>query len=133
MIANNLLANCYAQGKGVEKSEALAAQIAQRNTPELWREANLERLSRPSRSAKKSMARHLHLYNLNKDFDLAEEFVEKVFENAKDTEESYKDICLTTIKQAKELEEKNQELEEKNKQLLGIAKRTGRHDVHVRA
>ena len=83
VFANWSLAACYAQGKGVEKNEALAAQISQRITPDEMNKAALEifanimEMSPTSVLAKETIALRLDVHNSNKEFDSAEEYVAK--------------------------------------------------------
>ncbi|MCI0444375.1 hypothetical protein L0152_14350, partial [bacterium] len=117
------LSNCYSQGKGVEKDLKKARNLRGEIGASLSDFAKIlvqGITSRPYEYVHHN--RSLGLLRLNlliqtRQYKSAEEFVEKFFENAAETESSYKDICLTTIEQAEELDQKNKELEAKNKAL----------------
>ncbi|MEQ1638321.1 MAG: hypothetical protein ABL903_16700 [Methylococcales bacterium] len=137
VLANKALAECYEQGKGVEKNEALAAQIYQRINPKELQEIKLESLAGIMEISPKSSAAieilplRLAAHNSIQEFDLSEEFVEKVFEDARGREKIFKEICLTNIKQAKILikqkEEASNSLHEKEREMLSFFTHTMRN------
>lgn len=114
------LSICYAQGKGVKKDLKKANEYYPcdcRSLGEVFVEG-IKCINHTSQYIKTFLILlRINLYKLGKEYDLACEFIKNIFEESNGIDKTFKDICLTSIEQEKELEIKNQEIEEKNKEL----------------
>ncbi|MEI6335167.1 MAG: tetratricopeptide repeat protein [Methylococcaceae bacterium] len=118
--ANLSISKCYREGKGVEKNEELANQHCDRVDNDSLGNAFYEGLMHHSPKAafaKEALGLRLHLHNSLGEFDKATDHVNKVFENADGSDNTFKEISLELIKSKKELEEKNQQLQKAKDEL----------------
>lgn len=121
--ANFSISKCYREGKGVEKNEELASQYFERVDKDSLDNAIYEgftyimHLSPKAAFAKEALGLRLHLHNSLGEFDKATDHVNKVFENADGSDNTFKEISLELIKSKKELEEKNQQLQKAKDEL----------------
>ncbi|MGD7036745.1 tetratricopeptide repeat protein [Methylotuvimicrobium buryatense] len=112
---------CYALGKGVEKDLVKADRLSREFDPGEVGEFLMEKLSLNVDYGFTEHNRTLGLLRLNlltqNDIVQAETFFDDFFSGNKETNIGLRNICLTSLQQAVELEEKNRELEAKNKKL----------------
>ncbi|MBE0435163.1 MAG: sel1 repeat family protein [Methylomicrobium sp.] len=112
---------CYALGKGVEKDLVKADRLSREFDPGEIGEFLMEKLSLNVDYGFTEHNRTLGLLRLNlltqTDIVQAETFFDDFFGGNKETNIGLRNICLTSLQQAVELEEKNRELEAKNKKL----------------
>lgn len=120
------LSICYAQGKGVEKS----LDIAKQSRPN-WLDEMGDILinGRVNSGQEYNNGRvfltllRIEVYKNFKDHQLAKEYLEEIFDGTGyEVDQYFKPLCLATIEQDWQLDEKNQELEAKNKQLQDAQK-----------
>ncbi|WP_341326835.1 tetratricopeptide repeat protein [Methylotuvimicrobium sp. KM2] len=137
--AGFLTACCYLDGKGVEQNYELALEwfndAAMRghsdannwlnNNSKLTDQTNFDvvkSLSPESAGAERFLPLRLSVFIDNKEYDLAKEFVEKIFEIVPYLDQNFKHVCIKAIDQAEELDIKNKQLEVTNKQLQDAQK-----------
>jgi signal transduction histidine kinase len=117
-MAHIEIAKCYSEGLGVEKNDELADYHFELGKyKEIAVENLLEKLSNPfiNSSLEDDLA---DLWIADKNFNEQKNEIEEAFKNSNEThDQTIKDICLTAIDQAAEIDKINQELVEKNKQL----------------
>jgi TPR repeat protein len=117
-LTNNLLAECYEKGKGVQQNRELAQFHRQLGIDESdMKKIDDSYLELPPQLVKESLDVILATHFENNNTDLADKLIERALKDSTGSEQVLKKVSLLA---SKEIAKKNQELEEKNKELNNL-------------